>query len=61
LRATRFGNAAVDLVEAGKSGVLPVQRAGRTEVATMADAVREVRRLSDDYVELVRRFAGVLA
>ena len=60
LRATRFGNAAVDLVEAGKSGVLPVQRAGRTEVATMADAVREVRRLSDDYVELVRRFAGVL-
>src|SRR5438093_13579234 len=60
LRATRFGNAAVDLVQAGRSGVLPVQRAGRTEVATMADAVREVRRLSDDYVELVRRFAGLL-
>jgi 6-phosphofructokinase 1 len=60
LRATRFGNAAVDLVESGKSGVLPVQRAGRIEVATLADAVREVRRLSDDYVELVRRFAGVV-
>ena len=60
LRATRFGNAAVDLVEAGRSGVLPVQRAGRIETATMADAVRETRRLSDDYIELVRRFAGVL-
>jgi ATP-dependent phosphofructokinase / diphosphate-dependent phosphofructokinase len=60
LRATRFGNAAVDLVEAGRSGVLPVQRAGRIETATLADAVREVRRLSDDYIELVRRFAGII-
>jgi len=60
LRATRFGNAAVDLVEAGRSGVLPVQRAGRIETATLADAVRETRRLSDDYIELVRRFAGLL-
>ena len=60
LRATRFGNAAVDLVEAGRSGVLPVQRAGRTEVAEISDAVREIRRLSDDYIELVRRFAGIL-
>ena len=59
LRATRFGNAAVDLVEAGRSGVLPVQRAGRIETATLADAVRETRRLSDDYIELVRRFAGL--
>jgi hypothetical protein len=47
-------------VDSGKSGVLPVQRAGRIETATMADAVREVRRLSDDYIELVRRFAGVV-
>ena len=61
LRATRFGNAAVDLVEAGRSGVLPVQRAGRIETATLADAVRETRRLSDDYIELVRRFAGLLS
>ena len=60
LRATRFGNAAVDLVESGRSGVLPVQRAGHIEVATLADAVREIRRLSDEYIELVRRFAGVL-
>jgi ATP-dependent phosphofructokinase / diphosphate-dependent phosphofructokinase len=60
LRATRFGNAAVDLVEAGRSGVLPVQRAGHIEVAALADAVREIRRLSDEYIELVRRFAGVL-
>ena len=60
LRATRFGNAAVDLVDAGRSGELPVQRAGRIEVATLADAVREIRRLSPDYIELVRRFAGVV-
>ena len=60
LRATRFGNAAVDLVESGRSGVLPVQRAGHIEVAAIADAVREIRRLSDEYIELVRRFAGVL-
>ncbi len=60
LRATRFGNAAADLVHAGRSGVLPVQRGGRIEVATIADAVRETRRLSDDIIELVERFAGVL-
>jgi 6-phosphofructokinase 1 len=60
LRATRFGNAAADLADAGRSGVLPVLRGGRIEVATMTDAVREVRRLSDDIIELVRRFAGVV-
>src|SRR5256885_1256425 len=60
LRATRFGNAAADLVDAGRSGVLPVLRGGRIEVATMTDAVREVRRLSDDIIELVRRYAGVV-
>src|SRR5207253_3043927 len=31
LRATRFGNAAADLVDAGRSGVLPVLRGGRIE------------------------------
>jgi len=40
--------------------VLPVLRGGRIEVATMTEAVREVRRLSDDIIELVRRFAGVV-
>jgi hypothetical protein len=47
-------------VEAGRSGVLPVQRAGHIEVAMLTDATREVRKLSDEYIELVRRFAGVL-
>src|SRR5207249_9437970 len=59
-RAPRFGTAAADLVDAGRSGVLPVLRGGRIEVATMTEAVREVRRLSDDIIELVRRFAGVV-
>ena len=60
LRATRFGNAAADLVDAGRSGVLPVHRSGRVDVATIQDAVRETRGLSDDIIELVRRFAGPL-
>lgn len=60
IRATRFGNAAADLVDAGRSGVLPVLRGGRIEVASIRDAVRETRRLSDDIVELVRRYAGVV-
>ena len=61
LWATRFGNAAVDLVHAGKGGVLPVARGGHVEVATLRAAVGTTRRLSDDIVELVRRFAGTLA
>ena len=60
LRATRFGNAAADLAIAGRSGVLPVQRGGRIEVATLADALHGPRALSDDIIELVRRFAGIL-
>jgi 6-phosphofructokinase 1 len=60
LRATRFGNAAADLVDSGRSGVLPVLRGGRIEVASLSDAVREVRRLDDEIIELVRRYAGVV-
>jgi len=60
LRATRFGNAAADLAIAGRSGVLPVQRGGRIEVATLADALHGPRALSDDIIELVGRFAGIL-
>jgi len=61
LRATRFGNAAADLVDAGRSGVLPVLRGGRIEVASLSDAVRQVRGLADEIIELVRRYAGVVA
>ena len=60
LRATRFGNAAADLVDSGESGVLPVLRGGRIEVASLSDAVRQVRRLADEIIELVRRYAGVV-
>jgi 6-phosphofructokinase len=59
IRATRFGNAAADLADAGKSGVLPVLRGGRIEVASLSDAVRQVRSLADEIIELVRRYAGV--
>jgi len=40
--------------------VLPVYRSGRVDVATIEDAVRETRGLSDDIIELIRRFAGVV-
>src|SRR5438552_2414320 len=60
LRATRFGNAAADLGDSGESGVLPVLRGGRIEVASLSDAVRQVRRLPDEIIELVRRYAGVV-
>src|SRR5439155_1063670 len=36
LRATRFGNAAADLVDAGRSGVLPVLRGGLIAVTPLA-------------------------
>jgi len=40
--------------------VLPVLRGGRIEVASLSDAVRQVRRLADEIIELVRRYAGVV-
>jgi 6-phosphofructokinase 1 len=56
--ATRFGTSAVDLISAGRSGVLPVARGGGIDVATLAAAVGTTRRLDPEMVELVRRLAG---
>jgi ATP-dependent phosphofructokinase / diphosphate-dependent phosphofructokinase len=56
--ATRFGTAAVDLVSAGRRGVLPVARGGGLDVSTLAAAVATTRRLDSATVELVRQLAG---
>ena len=58
LWATRFGDAAVDLVHEGKSGVLPVARGDAVVVVPLRDAVATVRGVPQDIVELVRRLAG---
>lgn len=58
LWATRFGNAAVALAAAGKSGVLPVARGGRVETARLADAVAATRRVPEDILDVIRAFAG---
>ena len=59
LWATRFGDAAVDLVHDGKSGVLPVARGNDVAVVPLHDAVATVRGVPQDIVELVRRLAGL--
>jgi len=57
--ATRLGHEAADLVDQGRSGILPVARGGKVEVATLADAVATTRGLPDDLLAIIRHFAGV--
>jgi ATP-dependent phosphofructokinase / diphosphate-dependent phosphofructokinase len=56
--ATRLGVSAVDLVTAGKSGVLPVARGGKVAVVTISEAVGTTRRLDPELIELIGRLAG---
>jgi len=56
--ATRLGVSAVDLVTAGKSGVLPVARGGKVAVVTLSEAVSTTRRLDPELIELIGRLAG---
>ncbi len=59
LWATRFGSEAADLAHAGRFGVLPIARGARVEIATLHDAVRVLRRVGDDTLGLLRRYAGI--
>jgi 6-phosphofructokinase 1 len=54
--ATRLGVAAVELIVAGKSGVIPIRRNGDVEVVPLADVVKETRRVPKDLYELNRVF-----
>ncbi len=54
--ATRLGVAAVELIVAGQSGVIPIRRNGDVEVVPLADVVRETRRVPRELYDLVRVF-----
>jgi 6-phosphofructokinase 1 len=56
LWATRLGVAAVELIAAGKSGVIPIRRNGDVDVVALADVVRETRRVPRDLYDLARVF-----
>jgi len=56
LWATRLGVAAVELVTAGKSGVIPIRRNGDVEVVPLAEVVKETRRVPRELYDLSRVF-----
>ena len=56
LWATRLGVAAVELIAAGKSGVIPIRRNGDVEVVPLADVVKETRRVPRALYDLSRVF-----
>ncbi|HUZ86115.1 MAG TPA: ATP-dependent 6-phosphofructokinase [Candidatus Baltobacterales bacterium] len=56
LWATRLGVAAVELIAAGKSGVIPIRRNGDVEVVPLADVVKETRRVPRELYDLSRVF-----
>jgi phosphofructokinase-like protein len=54
--ATRLAVEAVELIAAGKSGVIPIRRNGGVEVVPLADVVRETRRVPRELYDLSRVF-----
>jgi len=54
--ATRLGVAAVELIVAGRSGVIPIRRNGDVEVVPLADVVKETRRVPKELYDLSRVF-----
>ncbi|HEY1420207.1 MAG TPA: ATP-dependent 6-phosphofructokinase [Candidatus Dormibacteraeota bacterium] len=56
LWATRLGVAAVELIAAGKSGVIPIRRNGDVEVVALAEVVKETRRVPKELYDLAQVF-----
>jgi phosphofructokinase-like protein len=54
--ATRLGVRAAELISAGESGVIPIRRNGEVEVVTLAEVVKETRRVPKEMYELSRVF-----
>ena len=54
--ATRLGVAAVELILAGKSGVIPIRRNGGVEVVPLGEVVKETRRVPKKLYDLSRVF-----
>jgi ATP-dependent phosphofructokinase / diphosphate-dependent phosphofructokinase len=54
--ATRLGVRAAELMSAGESGVIPIRRNGEVEVVTLAEVVKETRRVPKEMYDLSRVF-----
>jgi 6-phosphofructokinase 1 len=54
--ATRLGVAAVELIVAGKSGVIPIRRNGDVEVVPITEVIKETRRVPKELYELTQVF-----
>jgi len=54
--ATRLGVEAVELIVAGKSGVIPIRRNGDIDVVPLADVVKETRRVPRELYDLNQVF-----
>src|SRR6266478_1441403 len=54
--ATRLGVHAVELIAAGRSGVIPIRRNGEVEVVPLAEVIRETRRVPEELYALSRVF-----
>jgi len=56
--ATRLGVAAIDAAHQGRWGTMPALRGNRIELVPLADAVREVRTVPVDELEVASPFLG---
>jgi ATP-dependent phosphofructokinase / diphosphate-dependent phosphofructokinase len=54
--ATRLGVHAAELIDAGKSGVIPIRRNGEVAVVALADVISETRRVPEALYALTRVF-----
>jgi len=54
--ATRLGVAAVELIVAGKSGVIPIRRNGDVEVVPLTEVIKETRRVPKELYDLSNVF-----
>jgi 6-phosphofructokinase 1 len=54
--ATRLGVAAVELIQDGKSGVIPIRRNGDIEVVPLAEVIKETRRVPKELYDITRVF-----
>ena len=54
--ATRLGVEAVELISSGKSGFIPIRRNGNVEIVTLAEVVKETRRVPKEMYDLTKVF-----
>jgi 6-phosphofructokinase 1 len=54
--ATRLGVRAAELISERQSGLIPIRRNGEVEVVTLAEVVKETRRVPKEMYDLSRVF-----